>query len=112
MASTSMNDVSQAIWRDDIATPITGSRLADILLDPRETYSSPDRIACHINLSLHEKRLALWAWLRDLLAESRLGFGDESEVRAVLAELCALDPDAASVLRRSFVALGVAPVSS
>lgn len=100
------------MWRDDVATPVSDPRLAEILVDPHEAYSCPERLACHFRLSSDEKRLALFAWLRDLLAECRSGLDVGSEMRAALAELGALDPAASDVFRRAFAAQGVAATSS
>ena len=100
---------SEPVWRDDIATPVTDPRLTDILLDPQGAYSCPQRIAGHFGLSADEKRLALCAWLRDLLAEGRDGADVAPQVRPALAELCVLDPGAAEVFRRAFAGQGLAP---
>lgn len=112
LASKYLDQACQPLWRDDVVTPVTGARLAEILLRPRNAYSCPERIAGHISLSSDEKRLALCVWLRDLLAEGRSGFDVGSEVRSGLAELCVLDPAAAAVFRRAFAAEGLAPAPS
>jgi len=112
LASKRMDEIAQTVWRDDIATPVTDPRLADILLHPRDAYTCPERIARHFTLSLDEKRLALCSWLLDLLADGRSGADIGSEVRAALAEFYVVDPGAAAVFQRAFAAQGLAPVLS
>jgi hypothetical protein len=108
LSSRLVDQSSGLIWRDDIASPVSGPRLTDILLDPRNAYSCPERIAGHLSLSVDAKRLALCTWLRDLLADARDGLDVGPELRRALAELSALDPAAADVFRRAFAGQGLA----
>ena len=93
-------------WRDDIAAPVGDVRLGEILLDPRDAFSRPEWLARHVCLSPDEKRVALFSWLRQLLGDTPDGAGESTAVMAALAELAILDPGAAGVLRRAFVARG------
>ena len=111
MASKLDSHTSSAPWRDDIAMPVAPSRLAAILRDPRDAYSRPEWLARHVSLSPDEKRVALCAWLHDLLADSRDGTPLSADVTLALAALDRLDASAAGVFRRAFAGQGLALVS-
>jgi hypothetical protein len=111
MTSTFEPRAISTAWRDDIATPVTPPRLADILRAPGDAFSRPEWLARHVSLSLDEKRVALCAWLHALLADGRDSGPLSAEAAAALAELDRVDPGAAGVFRRAFAASGLALVS-
>ncbi|THD63006.1 hypothetical protein [Phenylobacterium sp.] len=110
MTSTFEPRAHSAAWRDDIATPVTPPRLADILRAPHDAFSRPEWLARHVSLSPDEKRVALCAWLHALLVEGRDGLLS-AEAAPALAELDRVDPGAAGVFRRALAASGLALVS-